>query len=97
MSVKKLFEQYTPEEIADGFVLPVKLPARPGARFRTKAKRGGVLVPRRKTINCPTRRSQVANYASHDVPCCRKRFSIPRPACIAFTFYPGGGLSWRHR
>jgi len=54
MSVKKLFEQYTPEEIADGFVLPVKLPARPGARFRTKAKRGGVLVPRRQVINCPT-------------------------------------------
>lgn len=27
MSVKKLFEQYTPAEIADGFVLPVKLTA----------------------------------------------------------------------
>jgi len=25
MSIKKLFEQYTPEEIADAFVLPVKL------------------------------------------------------------------------
>ena len=28
MNVKKLFEQYTPEEIADGFVLPVKLTAK---------------------------------------------------------------------
>jgi len=28
MSIKKLFEQYTPEEIADAFVLPVKLTAK---------------------------------------------------------------------
>ncbi len=28
MSGKKIFEQYTPEEIADGFILPVKLTAK---------------------------------------------------------------------
>jgi len=28
MNVKKLFEQYTPEEIANAFVLPVKLTAK---------------------------------------------------------------------
>ena len=28
MSIKKIFEQYSPEEIADAFVLPVKLTAK---------------------------------------------------------------------